>query len=125
MSMKDMVRADFEEFIRLDPLVPEGLRGSLRLRERVPQFVDNLARELSEAEAQGITFDRYKIKEIVYSLSKLFVGLLKTRADEMEMSDIAKTAARRALEGDPIKQKFDKDGNADLSDEFGIIIKDK
>lgn len=125
MSFKEMIRADFEEFIRIDPSVPDGLRNSLRLTERVPAFIDKLAGEFMEAERAGIKFDRHKIKSTVYSLTATFVHLLKTKAQEMEMSDAAKSALKTEIEGDEIAKKFDDQGNADLSEELGIIITDK
>ncbi len=122
MNLRELVRQDFEEFIRIDPSVPEELRRSLRLKERVPQAVDNLAEQLALAEKQGIIFTREKIKSTVYSMTAQFVHLLKTTVHEQMMSANAKTVLKNEIEGDPILSKFDKDGNADLSDEFGVII---
>ncbi len=125
MTNLEIIRSDFEEFIRLDPSVPEGLRNSLRLTERVPAFVDNLAKEIAMVERRGIKLDRLKIKELVYSLSAFFVHNLRTKADQMHMSDLAKTAIRTKTEGDELIQKMDDQGNADLSEELGIVIQDK
>lgn len=122
MTIQEMVRADFEEFIRLDPAVPPELKTSLRLKERVPDFMDRLAKEIAQVEAGGIKLDRHKIKQLVYNLSAFFVHCMKVQADQMYMSDIAKTAVKKHSQE---LEKFDKDGNADLTEEFGIIIKDK
>jgi hypothetical protein len=125
MTLRELIRADFDEFIRLDPSVPEALKNSLRLTERVPAFVDKLTNEVKNAERAGHRLDRLKIKEMVYSLTGLFVHLLKTKANEMEMSDMAKSAMKTSIEGDEIIKKFDDQGNADLSEELGVIITDK
>ncbi len=125
MTLQEIIRSDFEEFIRLDPTVPLALKNSLRLTERVPAFVDKLTAELQGAERAGIILDRHKIKGIVYNLSGMFVHLLKTKAHEMEMSDLARSAKKDSIEGDEIIKKFDDQGNADLSEELGIIITDK
>jgi hypothetical protein len=125
MSIREIVRADFEEFIRIDPSVPNGLRSSLKLKERVPSFVDRIAAEIIQVEVSGVKFTREDIKMMVYDLSRIFVHLLKTKAHEAEMSDLARAAMKNQIEGDEIIQKLDKDGNADLTDELGVIIKDK
>jgi len=125
MSYREIVRSDFEEFIRLDPMVPEDLKTSLRLTERVPQFIDNLAAALIEVDRRGkVKLSRMKIKNIVFEQTAFFVHLLKTKADEMAMSDAAKSLQKSKIEGDPILQKFDAHGNADLTEELGIVIKD-
>lgn len=125
MTLQEIIRSDFEEFIRLDPTVPLALKNSLRLKERVPAFVDKLTGEIQASERAGIILDRHKIKRIVYSLSGMFVHLLKMKAHEMEMSDLARSAKKDSIEGDEIIKKFDDQGNADLSEELGIIITDK
>lgn len=125
MTLREAVIADFREFIRISPKVPDGLRGSLRMNERIPKFLDNLVGEISNVEQKGIILDRTKIKEIVYNMTELFVLLMKKKAEEMHMSDLAKAALKQELEGDEIAQKLDAEGNADLSDEMGIIIKDR
>lgn len=125
MSILNIIRADFEEFILLDPSVPDDLRKSLKVKERMPVFIDRLAAEIKQVESKGIALDRIKIKEIVYSLTGMFVHMLKTRAHEMQMSDAARSVARKEFEGDELTNKLDKEGNADLSEELGVIITDK
>lgn len=125
MTLKEMIRSDFEEFIRLDPSVPEGLKNSLRLKERSPVFLNNLVVEIENCDRMGIQIDRMKIKGIVYDMAKTFVGLLKVKADEMHMSDLAKSVRKAELEGDELVQKLDNDGNADLTEELGVIITGK
>ncbi len=124
MSLRDIVRNDFEEFIRLDPSVPEELRNSLRVTERIPKAVDNLAKQLEEAEKHGIIFTREKLKDTVYSMTAQFVHYLKVLANESIMSEAAKTTQIKEIEGDEISKKFDDQGNADLSEELGVIITD-
>ncbi len=125
MTTIEIIREDFAEFIRVDPSVPEELRNSLRLTERVPKFVDNLAEQIHQIEARGIKLDRAKLKMMVYSLSGMFVHMLKTKANQMQMSEIAKSALKKDLEGDELTQKLDDQGNGDLTEELGIIITDK
>lgn len=126
MTLREIVRTDFAEYIKVDPNVPEDLRRSLKTHERVPAFVDRLAMELKQVEDQGIKLDRLKIKMVVYDLTAVFVSLLKHRANEMEMSDIAKTHARRVIQDqEEILDRFDKNGNADFTEEYGFKITDK
>lgn len=125
MSVQEYVRDDFEEFIRLDPSVPKELRDSLRLKERTPKFLDNLTDEIIKCELAGIKLDRMKIKQMVYSLAAFFVRALKTQAEEMAMSDLARSARKAELEGDPVANKLDDHGNGDLTEELGIKIVDK
>ncbi len=125
MNLRDIVIADLQEFILIDPFVPAELRTSLKIKERVPAFVDRLVAEITAVERQGIIIDRQKIKGMVYDCTKMFVHMLKIQVDQAQMSDIARSQEILKAEGDPILKKFDDNGNADLTEEFGIKITDK
>ncbi len=127
MNFKEMVIADFQEFIALDPSVPSELRDSLKVKERAPLFIENLTGQLHEIVRvkPHIKLDRMKIKALVQGMTNTFIHLLKQKVEEAHMSDLAKSAMKAEIEGDPITQKFDDQGNADLTEELGIKIIDK
>lgn len=124
-EIKELVRADFEEFLRISKDVPQELKDSMKLKERVPRFVDHLAAELKACEDAGLTITRQKIKDVTYDMAAFFIHMVKTQAQEMLLTDAAKKAKAEAAAGDPILKKFDEHGNADLTEEFGVKIVDK
>lgn len=88
-----MVRHDYKEYVSLHRNeYPSDLIDSLKTTERIPQLFDNLAREIKVTEKNSrIKLDRMKIKSIVYSMTEMFLTLLKRKADEMQMSESEKT----------------------------------
>ena len=122
-----MVLADYAEFIRMDPSVPNELRDSLRVHERTPIFIERIVGQIKEIERlkPHIKLDRMKIKKLVYDMTQLYIALVKKQVDEMRMSDLAKEQYKKDVEGPKDLQKFDKDGNADFTEEYGFVITDK
>lgn len=98
MNIKTICRNDFQEYVALADINAD-LKRALKSHERVPAFVDNLAKELYH-----LPFDvsRETIKKLVYDMSDLFIKLLVRKADEGLMSDIAKTQIQK--EADTIKK---------------------
>lgn len=127
MDIRQIVNEDFQEFILMDPSVPNDLRDSLRVKERSPLFINNLVGQIHEVirVKPHIKLDRMKIKNLVYDMTKMFVHLLKVKADEMIASEAEKSRIKASIEGDEISQMLDDHGNADLTEQLGVIIKDK
>jgi hypothetical protein len=126
MILKELVRADYKEFIETDLSVPSDLRTALKSNERVPLFIDRVSEEIRKAESvllrRGKKMDRVKIKLLVHEMTKIFIHLVKTRANENYMSEASKQVLKTKLEGDELIQKLDEHGNADFSEELGVII---
>lgn len=129
MTIQEMVRADFKEFIDMDPTIPRELKQALKHNERVPLFFDNLSHEIRKAETvlilRGQKLDRMKIKMMVQSLAAYFVMNVKALAEQQMMSDAEKTRIKEQAEGTELEKKFDNEGNADLTEEFGLRIVDR
>lgn len=119
-----MIISDFQECVALMQIDPE-LKRALRTNERVPLFVDNLVREVKACERvmfmKGKRLDRKKIKDMVYSMTTIFCKGLEAKAQAAYASEMEKIRQQQ-LEAE--RNKLDKDGNADLTEEFGVLIKD-
>lgn len=97
MDLIHLVRRDYQEAVALAD-APTELKRSLAAHERVPGFIDNLARELSRVPG----LKRETIKVAVYELTNLFIANVKRRADEMHMSEVEKH--RRVAEYERAKE---------------------
>jgi hypothetical protein len=91
MDILHLVKADYQEAIRLLPSVDDELRRSLKSHARVPKFMEKLAGDISKL-PNHLRPDRARIKKIVYDTTEMFVHNLKRQADEMAMSDAKKAA---------------------------------
>lgn len=77
--------------------MPDDLRASLKAHERVPLFIDNLAREILKVERsdhrfKGKPLTRDEIMGIVSDFTKTFIDSVKRQRDEAIMSEAAKKA---------------------------------
>lgn len=97
MDVKTLCRDDYQEYITLREM-PTELRRALKSHERVPVFIDNLAKELYHL---PFPVSRETIKKCVYDLTEVFVRLVIKQSDERVMSDVEKM--RRIQEADKIK----------------------
>ncbi len=71
--------------------MPEEFRKFLRSHERVPQFVDNLSRELGNLKH---TIKRETVVKMVEDMSAFFVHLAQRKAEEQALSPISKMMLR-------------------------------
>jgi len=85
-DMKQMCRADFLEYIAMRDMDSE-LKRALKAHERVPVFIDNLAREFYKC---PIKISRETIKSAVYDMTEVFIGALILKANEALLSDVAR-----------------------------------
>lgn len=124
-SIKEMVLEDFREAVRLAKC-SEELKRSMKTQERVPLFINNLTAQIKHAERvlfrRGKRLDRLKIKMLVQSMTSIFLNNIECKAHEMQMSDAAKTVIK---EKQDLLNKFDSDGNIDLTEEMGVKIVDR
>ena len=98
MSIRDWVRADYQEYVSLNAhKYPSEMIRSLKHNERVPGFIDNLCKEMKALDNETIVlkkqrlFTRENIKTCVYSLTEWFLVNLKRHADEKNLSDLEKS----------------------------------
>lgn len=118
--IKDWVIADYQEAV-LMLKAPQELKDALKTSDRIPKFVDNIVIQIKGCEDASIALTRIQIKDIVYNMTEWFLRCLEAEGKKRYASDLEKTAIRAAEEE---AKKFDKDGNADFTEEFGVKIVD-
>jgi hypothetical protein len=96
MNLRQKCIQSYQETIRLAD-IPSDLRTSLKAHERVPKFIDNLAKEMRSIP----NLDSVTIKMMVHDLTHLFITSVRTKADEMRMSDLERI--RRQKEKDDLE----------------------
>jgi hypothetical protein len=110
MDVRKLCIADYQEYIKLADL-PTELKRALKTEERVPVFIDNLARQIHQL---PVHVSRTRIKECVYDMTKIFISCVQKRAEFRTMSDLEK----RKLEVDQANLKV-------LRDAADALIKDE
>jgi len=71
------------------PNVDPELRRSLRTHERVPLFIDNLTREFTQAERNGVKVSRAMIEAGTHDMTQIFIGAVIRSAEEKLLSPLA------------------------------------
>ena len=126
-----MVRQSYDEAIKLHPTAPSDLKIALRSHERIPLFVDNLARQFTliaeqrTKKAQPLPSMKH-LKEIVCDMVDVFIAGVKDEALKRQESDMKKmireTEARNAKDLDASASGELTGDYADLATEAGLII---
>lgn len=105
----ELCRKTYQEYV-LTADIPNDLRNALKAHERVPVFIDNLAKEISYISNGPALFKlgnkritRDEIISITRDFTKVFIQNVHRQAEEKMMSDaakkaIAENAARAAIE---------------------------
>lgn len=93
-DVRELCRKTYREYIETQP-IPTELRRALRTHERVPNFIDNLSREIHKVHT-GVK--RETIIKMVEDMTKFFVIAVTQSAEEKAMSPIKKAMilARKA-----------------------------
>lgn len=94
MMIPDMVISDIKEWLRLDKKYPQALKDAVIDHERFKLFVLNMTEQIYMASQVGKTLSPIKIKTLVYSMTEQFVHMMKVKAEENYMSQIAQNAIR-------------------------------
>jgi hypothetical protein len=118
--MRNLIIKDYQEAVLLSK-APTELKDALKTSDRIPRFIENLTAELRGCENAGVNLTRMQIKEVVYNMTDWFLACLEANGKRMAASD-AEKARIKAVEQEA--DQFDKDGNADLTEEFGVKIVD-
>jgi hypothetical protein len=116
ISIKDMVIADYQEFIAISSDIPEDLKSALKAHERVPAFFDALSYQLSLVEKNNPhLINRAVIKKATYDLADLFIKGVKHRADIKMMSDASRSVINsKVSEKQQLDNALDKEGNGEI-----------
>ncbi len=85
MDIKQVCRHAYQERIALRTDLPTEFVRSLKTNERVPQFIDNLAKQLYRL-PKDIKLET--IKMAVYDMTDLFLNLQMRKVEEDHMSSV-------------------------------------
>ncbi len=94
MDVKHLCVQYFKEYLEQVETDRELVRA-LKSHERVPVFIDNLARSLYHL---PVRVSKQTIKTCVFDLTRIFTNCLKIKAKEMYMSDLEKSLIKKKEE---------------------------
>lgn len=94
-EIRDLIRKAYRDYIETEYSVPTELRLSLRTHERVPVFVDNMARELSRP---GLNLKRETLIMCVRDMTRFFIENVKRAAEERTLSPLAKSLLKKRVD---------------------------
>ena len=100
MNVEQLCRETYQEFVRTAPGIDDELRRALRAHERIPRFLDNLAREFTIIEKMDPRFrgvnriTRDEIVDMTRQFCAVFCKNVKLQYDQRVMSDNAKAVIR-------------------------------
>lgn len=100
-EIRDLCRKTYRETIAGLDISPDFKRA-LRIHERLPAFIDNLARELS---TMKFKVTKEHVINSTRGMTKMFVANVERQNRERVMSDLAKMDLRKQAES---KEKLDK-----------------
>ncbi len=104
MDAREFCRKTYRDYIQRAP-IPTELKRSLRTHERVPAFIDNLAKELLKVNSK---VKRENLVTAVESMTGLFINAVHRQAEEKAMSPIKKMMLKQDADR---KKKFQKAAN--------------
>lgn len=120
MFYHTLVRTTYAEAVRLHPTASADLKQALKTNERVPLFIDNLAKQIGMIADKRASVGRNPpnlkhIKEIVYDMVNVMIVSLEREAAERRESDASKML--RKIENDKIKE-FENASNGVMTGDF-------
>lgn len=119
-----LVRETYKEAIALNPRINSDLRAALRAHERMPLFLQNLAKELEIVQADRVNkwkkpYTEKNIKDLIYDMVEVFISGVELEANARRESDIKKKMAEYKAQ-----QQKDLDATAagDISGDYQDIF---
>lgn len=106
MNLLDVCRKAYQDCIR-DSDYSSEFKRFLRTHERVPKFVDNLAKDFRNH--RGMNFTRDQIEYAVREATKLFAFAAHRQAEERVLSPLAKAVLKKREDD---KEAFRKEAEA-------------
>jgi hypothetical protein len=93
-EIHELCRKTYQEYVRDCPTIPGDLKRALKAHERVPAFIDNVAREIRKLKFR---VKRETIESAVRDLTNFFVLAVKREAEQRVRSplDLAMERERR------------------------------
>lgn len=126
MNYHKLIKESYIEAIALDQTIPLDLRSALRSHERMPLFLDNLAKQLAGAQANRIKSNKdalheAQIKSIVYDFTKIFIDGVKREAENRYKSDVKKQLEMAQAQ---MLKDLDATASGKISGEYQEIFSD-
>lgn len=95
MDYRPLARQIYQERVKTNHTIPESLRTALKAHERVPGFIDDLARRIQvcqdrRVKDKGRPFLEATIKATIRDCVDLFFKAVQMKADKMHQSDMSK-----------------------------------
>lgn len=110
-EIRAICRKAYQEYVKAQPY-PTELKNALKAHERVPAFIDNLAREFSKP---GLKVNRETVEMAVRDLTNVFVSAVKIQAEQRLMNPLkiamVKAEQARKAEMNQLADALDKQGD--------------
>lgn len=103
MNLREFIVKEYQACVRNSPAVPPELKEALRVNERVPGFIDNLAREFSNPFFKNYTNNALRV--IIQDATQMFLNLLNQKAYEKSLSESAVLQIKRDMADKQIIEK--------------------
>lgn len=95
-ELRAMLIKHYQQYVTNEPNIPLELKKALNTNERVPAFIDNLAKEFSAPYFKQVSNNQ--IKEHATQMISLFINLVREKATQAMMSDIAKSKIKQDIQ---------------------------
>lgn len=111
MDIKDLCRKTYADFIDSYPFLNSELRRALKTHERIPVFIDNLAKDLGRLNHQ---VKRETVIKAVQDMTQFFIKTVEWQAQERLITPLEK-ALRKVRQSELAEIR----ANAQLLEETG------
>ncbi len=99
---KELVRREYAKAVVASPYASEELKRSLKVSERVPNFVDRLSEQLGRADfilaKRGKVVKQETIIGFIHDMTNQWLHLLEKNAEQRKLSDIARSAIAKEVD---------------------------
>lgn len=124
MFYSKFIRDTYNEAVRLHPSINSELKLALKSHERVPTFVDALAKEVEQVQNVMLSTGKEKIKEdtikhLVYDLTNLFITGIEKQAEIRQESDVKRMLREQAVS---YAKDLDESADGNLKGDFADIF---
>lgn len=122
MNAIELARKVYRQTVDTMPpeYMPEGLRVALRSHERVPLFIDNLAKQFAKVPHAS----RETLEQATRDMTIFFINAAKTAKDQKMMSVMKKLDLKRMIEDQAKKEceakAFEEKGAEYVTSEKGL-----
>ena len=125
MHYLNLVRKTYQEAIALKQM-PSDLRSALKSQERMPKFLENLAKELETVQAGRIKkgktpYQEKTIKDTIYDFVDMFIITVETEANNRMKTDLQKMIDKQKEDE---RKDLEKTASGQVSGDYEEIFKE-